>query len=195
VSNLVSYSESSFMLPVSQNWQDIHSLVYQVAMNGEDRKGQRDFIFSVDGDNRLMGDQLLVTVRGGELPTEAQPSVYGLDVTQGQTISLTLILSLLTSINKPDSRKKTTIVQSAPYDDWFAKTMLRAGLKVARFTFSDQPKKVAQKGKSMIFLPSSRFTFTAEIVDLSLFKKAWIEGIGAKRGYGFGMMEIVKDEL
>ncbi|MGI9293354.1 MAG: type I-E CRISPR-associated protein Cas6/Cse3/CasE [Pseudomonadales bacterium] len=191
----IAYKESAFCMPAYSNWQDVHSQVYHVAMNGEDRTGHRDFIYSVEEHRRILGDQMLVTLRSAEtLPVSTRPSPFTLDIGQGQRLALTVVLSRLTSVTHPDATRKRTMTQQAPYEEWFARTMRRAGLRVEQFRFANMPLRMAHKGQTTIRLPSARFIFFAKVIDLTQFARAWQEGIGAKRGYGFGLLELATDD-
>lgn len=76
--------------------------------------------------------------------------------------------------------------------EYVPKLLEKAGLKVGELKITESPlPKITMKKRGFYYKPVD-ISFSAEIIDITAFSKAWYEGIGRTKTYGFGMIRAVK---
>lgn len=184
----IEYSEVAYLSSVSENWNEVHKSVYSVATNNQHFHGDRPFIFNVLTNNNLRSEAL-VTLRGRTLPMVAAEA-KSLAFRVGDRVDLALTICAVASQRTGTGKKRDVAIQ-APYDHWFTGVGRRYGFHPSCIRVTRNPTRHAQKSENtVIYIPSITIDFSAEITDEDQFESAWLEGVGRKKAYGMGMLEL-----
>lgn len=184
----IEYKEVSFTVPLTNNWNDLHKDVHTIATNNSNFDGDRPFIFNAITSSLLPG-QALVTLRGEDLPM-SMAETKQLSIQKGDVLDLDL--SICNQASQIVSKgKKRNIIIRAPYDGWFEILAKKYGFLPMDLVALINPTRQVYKSKnSTISIPSVSLRFRAEVLCVDSFSKAWLFGVGRKKGYGFGMLEL-----
>lgn len=113
-----------------------------------------------------------------------------------QTIQLAVVMSnkqrhyrFENGLTKEFSR---TLVSPIEISEYFTKFFKKHGLEISALESKNAPSQFVNPLKKPSFTISCLdLVFTAKIVDLNLFLKAWTVGVGRQKTYGLGMLRVI----
>lgn len=193
----IAFQETGLLLTNSSNRQVLHQQVYTAISKERGKKTERDFIFSI----RSLGyttKQVLIKVRAAQLP-ESIPSIDSqMTFKVGDKHTLKAEFAPLERIGTPTNGKKEQTRSPANLTVWVTDLMARNGFKVMQVRINQSSNSMVSKKESkrkdrFFVLPSQIFTLSVEVKDPAQAASAWVNGVGRKKGYGFGLLEKLDD--
>lgn len=188
----LSFQEAGLLLSDDGNRHTLHKNVYAAISKERGITADRDFIFSV----RPLGyttEKVLVKLRSVQLPASIPSSTSKMVFSVGDPHTLKVELEPLHRVGTPTNGKKEQFRKPDDLGVWVTELMARHGFKV---TFSNVQKSsinVVSKSNRFFILNSKTFTLNVVIEDPVKAALAWVNGVGRKKGYGFGLLEVVSD--
>lgn len=189
----IEYKEASMLLPQSENRQVTHRQVYDALSSSRGKRTERDYVFSVST-GKALGKLVMATIRAPSLP-DAIPSVESAKTfTVGDTI--TARVELVTMAQIPGKRYQYRERRADEIKGWIDEMMARHGFSVNKATWGQATRHRIASPKAKAFaVPSMLFEVELTVVEASRCAAAWLNGIGRKKGYGFGMLEAIDESL
>ncbi|MCE0759464.1 type I-E CRISPR-associated protein Cas6/Cse3/CasE [Marinobacter sp. G11] len=187
----VSYQEAGLMLPDSANRQDIHAQVYSAVSQLRGSKLERDYIYSVLQHPGLKG-QVMVTLRGQSLPKDIPTQQHSQTFEPGRILRSRA--EIVTMAQIPGERYRYRDRRPDELHQWLTDLVGRHGFALKDAVWGNPKRSRIKRAGTQFSVPSLSFTMTLEVVNPVDAASAWLNGIGRKKGYGFGMMEDISDE-
>lgn len=192
----VRYQETAFTFPWSDNRQAIHDHVYQVLLNGEhvpnDQK-TRLFLYDaapLDPDGELG----LVTARSMAFRPGIPGDEKTLVVQAGKALTIDLTVSGSRQTRREHNGREIRGYARVPdneLNDWLTAMLSRNGMTASSFKVRDRSEYEVRKAKTAFGVSSVKVRAEVVVDDAVQFTKAFLNGIGRQKGYGFGLMEVV----
>jgi len=191
----IHYDECAFTFPWNDNRQNIHRTVYDTILDGkditEDRK-TRVFLYdaiALDAHAELG----LVTVRGARLPEHLKAASNSLTIKPGDELEISATLSASRK-RFMDQRNYTQRVTDEDVPEW-AKAMLErnASVSASDITLISRNDYRVKKPTISFIVPLVKIRATVIVEDSAAFALIFLNGLGAQKGYGAGMIEVIRD--
>ena len=184
--------ECAFTLPIdSMGWRQIHKNVHEL-INSHAHPAARDWVFSVTPmppDNRLA----IVTARGPELAghLEKQPAKLNVNVADQLRVECTLACSR--RHRNDNGRDVERPVPATDVAEFAAEVLGRNGMSAEGVELKGYQKRWIDHPRGEFFIIEGRVVADVQITDTAAFAKAYLHGVGRKKTYGFGMIEVIDD--
>lgn len=176
------------------NGYHIHAKLESLIVN--DCNVKTPYVFNVTLENEKSQSSVFCrTCEPTKLPGEKEKLI---SFEKGQSVTFTVrVLPYLNKTVKPGERRKRLFIDDSVGRELKLLSMLeRAGLDAESCEELDQKVTRFVKPKNAQFsLTSVNFLVEAKVVDPSVFEKAYIEGIGPKANFGYGMILLVEGSL
>lgn len=186
----VTYQEAGLLVPDSLDRQVIHRTIYSVLRQERGQWQERDFIYSVI-QNRALKDQVFVTVRGQQLPDTVPVKVHTRTFEQGHRIHCRS--NLITMAQNRENSNQYRHRRPDELQGWLEQLVARHGFSLCQSTWGRPQAHGFERRSSRFKIPSMDFTMALEVTDPERAAAAWLNAIGRKKGYGFGMLEDAPD--
>lgn len=184
----VNYREAAMTVPVSLNRQITHGRVYTAMSDARGARGARDYIYSCTEHSALNG-QSLVTIRSENLPAGIPATDHTMIFAVGQT--MTCVADLVVTAQVPGQRYKYRVRRADELRGWAEELFHRHGFTVRNAQWGSLRSHIVKKGGFEFSVPSIYFKLNLEVTDPEKASRAWLSGVGRKKGYGFGMLEVL----
>lgn len=188
----IHYEECAFTFPWSENRQDIHKQVYHTVLDGKnisDDKKTRAFLYdaiALDAEGELG----IATVRGSSLPEHLETASATLTVKTGQTLNVMVTVSASRK-RRNDLQKFTERITDEGVPEWAQGLLERnAGVSASDITLINRHDYRVRKAGSYFIVPAVKIKATVTVKDSTAFARSFLNGLGAQKGYGVGLIEI-----
>lgn len=187
----ISYQETGMLLPVSDNRQILHGKVYSAISEASGEKKERDFIYSVKEDAALNGMHFIM-IRSQSLPSSAPAVKRTMTFEPGGSIACSI--QLVNTAQIPGERYKYRERRADEINEWLSALVERHGFFLKKATWGSRHADVVERKGKSFKIPSLWCQLELTVTEPDKAASAWLNGIGRKKGYGFGMMEALHGE-
>ncbi|MBD77376.1 MAG: hypothetical protein CL840_00380 [Crocinitomicaceae bacterium] len=194
------YQETSFLMPnTGQGNADVwHKQIIDLMTDGKNQEGIQ-YLFKKDFSQQLP-ESALIKLRAATLPDALRPTEKRVEFACGADIKLKLRLCTTRRKKQVVSGKEKTVESFiSPSDEGFV-DFLSAMLSNNGFELKEiistselvvEPIKKTKGGRS--FVPWCDVHFTATVNNEESASVAYIKGIGRKKVFGTGMLEVISE--
>jgi hypothetical protein len=182
----ITYKEAGLLLPATDNRQVLHGKVFTAISDARKQRTERDYIFSVKESHRMKG-QALVNLRALDFPAAVPSAEKTITFEVGKQIQC--LAQLVTTAQIPGERYRYRERRADEIRSWLDDLLARHGFRVDNATWSNRESYLVKRGNTTFRIPSLWCQFDLTVEDAEKAASAWVNGIGRKKGYGFGMLE------
>lgn len=198
----LNFEEAAFTMQWHENRQLIHKQVYDILLEGkmipEDQK-TRPFVYDVtllDRASRLA----LVTARGLKLGNGIQSEQVSRTVRTGDTLTIRTRLSAVkrltlsvpgAPVTAEKPKVQETLIQAHDVGSWATELLARFGMAASDIKLLDYQHRQVSKHNRRFRINEAYLEARVTIESTPDFIKAYLNGMGRHKGYGYGFLEVV----
>ena len=187
----ITAEECAFTMPVvNGDWRKIHKDVHEV-INGP-TPADRSWIFSVTPmppDDRVA----IVTARAPVLGDHLEKTPSKLSVHAGDRLRLECPLACSRRHKGENGCDVERPVPALEVPEFAASVLGRFGMSPESVDVQSYQRRFVRKPAKDFFVVQAGIIANVTITDPALFAQAYLYGVGRKKTYGFGMLEVIDD--
>ena len=190
----INAQECAFTMPIAnRDWRRIHKDVY-ATINGRDTPDDRHWVFSVtplSPDKRIA----IVTARAPALGDHLDKTDQSLSVRVGDTLRIECPLSCSQRQKNAEGRDVEKWIPATNVPDYGAAVIERFGMSAESVRFHSYQRRWIPKPSGEFFVMQANILADVTITDPEKFAQGYLYGVGRKKTYGLGMMEVIDHDV
>ena len=184
------YQEALLMIPNHDNRYEFHRTVTDHIYGGKHREQKLNITYTTTIHPQT-NEYVICRIRGSRFPDEAKAKSKSFDMEERQYhFKVNLCLRKITK--KGDNEHYEGTAQPEEYEEFVARKLRLCGIELDQLIHTSEAQShqiILKKHKTQC--KSSTFEFLATVTDAEKAAMAYLQGIGSRRNFGFGMLEVI----